>query len=518
MKDPKTLLVSQDSSLIEAAREVISSTRGFQLEVVADIETACTEIVEHDRILVILVHLDEQMNVAELTRILQAVAQTGRPVVTIVIREHDNPEQALALVRLGVAECLSRPLDLGRLSYLIDSLTIEARYALRKSPAPVMDPSEALRLGDESPFLFVPDARMARMVEQIKRIAPLETSVMLGGETGTGKTHLAGVIHRLSPRRDEPFLTINCGALAANLIESEMFGHVKGAFTGADAERTGKFAAVGRGTLFLDEVDSLTPELQAKLLRVIEERVFEPVGSNKTLRLRARLIVASNRPLEREVAAGRFRADLFYRFNVVAFEIPPLRERVALIPSLARSLLAEFAARNGRQIDAIGPDAMEALLAHSWPGNIRELRNVIERAVALCPGKIIGLDDLPEHFHRASTTTISNPAAFGPRLPSAQASGHFAPVGSLGTADSLPSSVTATIPFAARGAAVACEGSSPAPELARSLAESKDRAERSLIAQALERNGRNRLRAAADLGISRMTLYKKLHKYGLMGA
>jgi len=323
---------------------------------------------------------------------------------------------------------------------------------------------------------------------------------MLGGETGTGKTHLAGVIHRLSPRRDQPFLTINCGALAANLIESEMFGHVKGAFTGADAERTGKFAAVGRGTLFLDEIDSLPPELQAKLLRVVEERAFEPVGSNKTMRLRARLIVASNRPLEREMAAGRFRPDLYYRFNVVAFEIPPLRQRCPLIPALARSLLAEFASRAGRRIDAIASEAMQALLAHSWPGNVRELRNVIERAVALCTGDVIGLDDLPEHIHATGQAMAADPT----------------PKSVPGAAPS-PSEVPAVVPFSSHVGDL--RSGEEQPSSGRSLlADSKERTEQLLIAQALERNGWNRLRAAAELGISRMTLYKKLHKYGLMGA
>ena len=502
-----------------AAREVISSTRGFRLEVVAEIETACNEILGDDRILVILVHLAGRTDFAGVTRILQAVAQAGRPVVTIALHEHENPEQALALARLGVAECLSRPLDLGRLSYLIDALTIEARYAPRKSPAPAVAAGEVHGLGDESPFLFVPGRQMARMVEQIERIAPLDISVLLGGETGTGKTHLAGVIHRLSPRRHEPFLTINCGALAANLIESEMFGHVKGAFTGADADRTGKFAAVGRGTLFLDEVDSLPAELQAKLLRVVEERAFEPVGSNRTLKLRARLIVASNRPLEQEVAADRFRADLYYRFNVVAFEIPPLRDRLPLIPALARSLLAEYAARTGRRIDAIAPGAMRALRAHSWPGNIRELRNVIERAVALCPGDVIELDDLPDYFQRISPTVTPTPASGGPAagFGSAPAADRFAPGTGLEAAEGLPFSAAAALSVAGPMAGHRADEVSP-PVLKSALAESKERAELSIIAQALERNGWNRLRAAAELGISRMTLYKKLHKYGLIGA
>ena len=405
MMHPITLLITQDHSLVSAVSEVIQTIRGFRLVVAPDVETACNEILEHEEIVVTLVHLDGTTNVSGLTRVLQVDAPERRPMVTIVISEHEHPEQALIFSRLGVAECVSRPLDMSRLSYLIDILTIESRYGLPPRPRIVEQGlAEVQSLGDESPFLFLPAGRMGKTVEQMKRIAPLDTTVMIGGETGTGKTHMAGVIHRLSPRRDQPFLTINCGALAANLVESEMFGHTRGAFTGADAERTGKFAAVGRGTLFLDEIDSLPPELQAKLLRVVEERAFEAVGSNKTLRLQARLIVASNRPLEREVAAGRFRSDLFYRLNVVAFDIPPLRDRIAIIPALASAQLAGHAARTGRPVAGISPAAMQALLAYNWPGNVRELRNVIERAVALGHGPLIELDDLPESLHTAVAT------------------------------------------------------------------------------------------------------------------
>jgi transcriptional regulator with PAS, ATPase and Fis domain len=305
---------------------------------------------------------------------------------------------------------------------------------------------------------------MGQLVEQIRRIAPQDTTILLGGETGTGKTRLAGVIHRLSPRRDKPFLTINCGALSASLIESEMFGHVKGAFTGADANRVGKFAAVGQGTLFLDEIDSLPPALQAKLLRAVEDKVFEPVGSNKTQDLEARLIVASNKPLEQEVASGRFRSDLYYRLDVVAFHLPPLRERADGISLLAHCFLTKFA-RPDQPGLSIAPEVLRALNAYPWPGNIRELRNVIERAVALSSGPMIQLEDLPD--------TFSDP------------------------------------------------GPSVSPKLAdantvSTLAESKDHAERERIEKALERNGNNRLRAAAELGISRMTLYNKLRKLGVM--
>jgi DNA-binding NtrC family response regulator len=503
-----TLLITQDASLVNAVSEVIQSIRGFRLAVVPDIEMACNEILEHDEIVVTLVHLDGKTNVSGLTRVLQVDAPDRRPMVTIVISEHDHPEQTLIFSRLGVAECMSRPLDLSRLSYLIDVLTIETRYGLPSRPRIVEpDLGEVRSLGDEPPFFFLPAGRMGRVIEQIKRIAPLDTTVMIGGETGTGKTHMAGMIHRLSPRRDQPFLTINCGALAANLIESEMFGHARGAFTGADAERTGKFAAVGRGTLFLDEIDLLPPELQAKLLRVVEERVFEAVGSNKTLRLQARLIVASNRPLEREVAAGRFRSDLFYRINVVAFDIPPLRERIAVLPALARAQLADHAARNGRRVNGIAPAAMQAMLAYAWPGNVRELRNVIERAVALGHGSMIELDDLPERLHTAvaavamTPAPVAAPAASPVSAPAASPSDFLAAL-------SVSVAVPDMGPQAPQGRLTAARST---------LAEAQDQTERALITQALERNSYNRLRAAADLGVSRMTLYKKLHKYGLMG-
>jgi DNA-binding NtrC family response regulator len=313
--------------------------------------------------------------------------------------------------------------------------------------------------------------KMGKLMEQIARVAPRDASILLGGETGTGKTRLARLIHELSGRRTEPFLVVNCGALSASLIESEMFGHARGAFTGADRDHVGKFQAVGRGTLLLDEVDSLPPVLQAKLLRVVEERVFEPVGSNKSQPMRARLIAASNRSLGQDVADGRFRSDLYYRLNVVNFELPPLRERDGIVPHLAGSFAAEFAARFGRPAPTIDAAALRVLEAHDWRGNIRELRNVIERAVALCEGDRIGLDDLPDALRPAEPAGLAAPDPVGPRA--------------------LPINGT--------------------------LTQSKEVAEQARIRDALDKNENNRLRAAAELGISRMTLYKKLHKYGLMG-
>jgi DNA-binding NtrC family response regulator len=298
---------------------------------------------------------------------------------------------------------------------------------------------------------------------QVRRLAPQDTTVLLGGETGTGKTRLARLLHELSTRRDEPFLTVNCGCLSESLIASEMFGHVRGAFTGADRDRTGKFAEVGGGTLLLDDIDALPLNLQAQLLRVVEERVFEPVGSNQSQPLRARLVVASNRPIADEVKAGRFRADLYYRLSVVGLFLPPLRECNSIIPHAARKFIAHFAAAD-RPCLRLTPAALRALQTHDWPGNYRELRNVIERTVALCPGDTIDLGDLPDAF----------------RPPASE----FAPPP---TADSS------------------------APPLARS----KWEAEAVCIMEALEQHNHSRSRAAAALGISRMTLYRKLHRYGL---
>jgi DNA-binding NtrC family response regulator len=301
------------------------------------------------------------------------------------------------------------------------------------------------------------------LVERIALAAAHDVTVLLNGETGTGKTFLAKLIHDFSPRKKHRLLNIPCGAISPNLIESEFFGHVRGAFTGADRPKLGKFAAVGEGTLLLDEIDTLAPEQQATLLRVIETGEFESVGAVETQKCQARLIVASNIDLEEAVAAGRFRADLYFRLNVMSFHLPPLRERVQDIAPLARGMAARFNRKFNKDLFHIHPEAMSALEAFSWPGNIRQLENVIQHAVLLSSGPQLMLHHLP-------------PAIQEQALPQSEAG----------------------------------------PIASESLHHQRDVIERNVIQRALMTNGYSRTRAADSLGISRVTLYKKMKKYGLM--
>src|SRR3954447_2940109 len=324
---PAVLLVGTDVSLIESMRGVVDSIGGLELRVRRGGDDARPELARDDVALVLL-HLDRVGGVDEAIGLLRTIAEARRSLPLLVISDHHLAEQALALLRSGAADYLSRPLDLGRLTFLIDALTVRARLARPAvAPSSTTGPDPVRSLGETDPFLFRSSSAMERMMEQVRRVAAQETTILIGGETGTGKTRLARLIHELSPRRQLPFLVVNCGALSSTLIESEMFGHVRGAFTGADRDHTGKFAAVGRGTLLLDEIDALSPALQAKLLRAVEERIFEPVGSNKSLPVQGRILAASNRSLAQEAAASRFRADLYYRLNVVSFTLSPLRDR-----------------------------------------------------------------------------------------------------------------------------------------------------------------------------------------------
>src|SRR5262245_19582072 len=386
------LLVSTDPRLIRTVTESQRSIAHLELKACPGIDEGRAQLGRED-VALVLIHLTAASDRGEVTRLLDAAAARDRPCSAVVLSDSYQAHEACAFLRAGAADYLGLPVPSVRLSYLLDTLTVRARLDLRP-PATAPEGGGSMRGPGACPFMVDPE--MAELVGQLRRLAPQATTLLFTGETGTGKTRLAHLLHELSPRAGEPFLVVDCGALSPALVESEMFGHVKGVFAGAEQDRQGKFASAGGGTLLLDEISSLPLALQGKLLRVIDERVFEPVGSNTLQPLCARLIVASNRLLDQEVREGRFRADLYFRLNVVEFHLAPLRERRGAIAPLANRFLAEFAARAGRTCYGIAPDALCALEEHAWPGNVRELRNVLERAVALCPGGEVRLRDLPD--------------------------------------------------------------------------------------------------------------------------
>jgi transcriptional regulator with PAS, ATPase and Fis domain len=304
------------------------------------------------------------------------------------------------------------------------------------------------------------------LVERIALASTHDVTVLLTGETGTGKTYLARLMHDCSPRKSHPFLVVPCGAQPANLIESAFFGHSKGAFTGADRAKEGKFAAAGEGTLLLDEIDTLGLEQQAGLLRVIETGEYEPVGSNETRLCSARIIVASNWDLQEAADKGRFRPDLYYRLNVMSFHLPPLRERVEDIGPLARGMAARFNTKFRKELFDISPQALAALETFQWPGNIRQLENAVQQAVLVSSGHELLLDHLPQPVRDYSPPPVSS-------------NGHA---------------------------------------VGESLVQNRETLERNVIQKALASHAYSRARAAHALGISRVTLYKKMKKYGLMSA
>jgi len=324
---------------------------------------------------------------------------------------------------------------------------------------------------------------MQKVYALTRRVARSKASVLLLGETGTGKELIAKALHQLSPRSGGPFVRVNCGALTESLLESELFGHVRGAFTGAIDNRTGRFQAAHTGTVFLDEINSTTAKLQVKLLRVLQEREFERVGDTQTIRVDTRVIAASNRDLLEEVEAGRFREDLYYRLNVVSIHLPPLRDRREDIPALAAHFLNVYNEENDRYVVHIQPQAMEALQDYHWPGNVRELQNYIERAVVMASGDELTVELLPE----------------------AVTSGRQPRLSRLRTADLE----TLTYELVQQGLAQA----GPHDDNLHSRIVS--RVERELIAQVMAACDGVQIKAAARLGINRNTLHKKLKEFGL---
>ena len=299
-------------------------------------------------------------------------------------------ERAVRAVRQGAVDYLVKPLDPERLRNALDRAVRRARMTRHAQPAP--------SLHGRFPGIVSGHPAMVALLHLIEQIAPSRASVLLEGESGTGKGLIAEAIHKASLRASGPFVRLSCAELSPSLLESEVFGHERGAFTGAMTRREGRFEQADGGTLFLDEVGEIPLSTQVKLLRFMQERTFERVGGNETLRVDVRVISASNRPLQACVDEGRFRLDLFFRLNVVPLRIPPLRERASDIPRLVGHFLQRFARENGRRVDDVSDEVIALLAQYPWPGNVRELENVIERAVVLCQGQRIESQDLPSHM------------------------------------------------------------------------------------------------------------------------
>jgi transcriptional regulator with GAF, ATPase, and Fis domain len=349
-------------------------------------------------------------------------------------------------------------------------------------------PSRALQLDPPAvplPGIIGSSAAMEEVYRTTRQVARSSASVLLLGETGTGKELIAHAVHTLSGRRDRTFVRVNCGALSESLLESELFGHVRGAFTGAIDNRTGRFEAAHQGTIFLDEINSTTLHLQVKLLRVLQEREFERVGDTRTIRVDTRIIAASNRDLLELALDGRFREDLFYRLNVVPIYLPPLRERAEDIPQLVTHFLNYYNEKNDRYVAHIEARALEAMQRYLWPGNVRELQNYVERAVVMANGDELTFDLLPE-----AVRTGRQPKSLGPRTM---------------TVEELTEELVV-------------QGLNAAGEEADDLhGRIVNRVEREVIAQVMTMCDSVQIKAAARLGINRNTLHKKLKEYGLDG-
>jgi DNA-binding NtrC family response regulator len=444
-----TVLVVDDERNIREGLAEALALEGHGVSTAADGEEALAVLSRED---VDLVVTDLRMPTLAGDVLLKRVVADWPTVPVIILTGHGTIETAVQAMRDGAYDFLTKPVDLERLGLLV-----KRALSTRELSLQYRELREEVERKSQFATVIGRSALMRRVFDRVRQVAPARSSVLITGESGVGKEMVAEAIHYNSPRRDKALVKVHCAALAESLLESELFGHERGSFTGAVARKRGRFELAHLGTLFLDEIGDISAGVQVKLLRVLEERKFERVGGEETLEVDVRIVAATNRDLPKAIASGAFREDLFYRLNVVSIEVPPLRERREDIELLVAAFLKEFSDENGKRIEGIDVKARAALLAFDWPGNVRQLRNTIESAVVLARGPVIGPDDLPSNV-RGGTTGAS---------------------------------VSVTV-----GATIAD-------------------AERDLIRATLAREGGNKSRAADILGIGRKTLHRKLQEYGL---
>ena len=504
------LVLSRDTSLVD---EISRQLHDEYTVVGCDTLETLRERISGGASEVVLVHLGgDTLNGCSAVRYMSELQEVVNGGALFGLLDANCPMRLKSLAGQAFGELVSMPLD------------YEGLRALLATPADLAQdlegfwrdmPHKELHGQTRSLVTFTPE--MFPMMEEIKVAARHNVTALLIGETGCGKTFLARLIHELSDRSKERFYTVACGALPSDLIESELFGSVKGAFTGADHDRDGKFAAAGNGTLLLDEIDVLPPDQQAKLLRVIETGEFEPVGSNDTQFSQARLIVASNYDLEELVRAGTFRTDLYYRLNILNFHVPPLRSRPWDVEYLARKFALEHSRTHGIRLRAIEPEFLDALQKYQWPGNIREMENVVRRAVLYCQRGVLTVNDLPSSIRAATQGRPlrsmpsmgaflhhGSPQGFPSRPPGNAMNGHTATMSGSVKTNSDPA-------FSDQAFSDPQMNGQPASLEARVVM-----LERRIIEDALRRNNHRRKQTAAELGISRVTLYNKMKKHGLL--
>jgi DNA-binding NtrC family response regulator len=474
MADAKRVLVAEDHPRTRHAWAELIASWGFKVEAAEDGQRAIELIASFEPHIVLL---DLKLPVKDGLQVLSEIRQRGLQITTIVISGEGDIPDAVQAIKLGAYDYLRKPVDPPRLRQTLNNLSEHLA---------VSEENQRLRLrlmgvGELGPIIGQSQA-MRRVMALVEQAAPSSASVIIQGDSGTGKEIVARTIHESSPRRSGPYVAINCAALPEGLLESELFGHERGAFTGADQRRAGCFELANGGTLLLDEITEMKPELQAKLLRVIEDRKLRRVGGSSDIALNVRVLAATNRDLADAIQKGRLREDLYYRLNVFTIALPRLEERLDDLPVLVDHFVREFARANSKQISGVDNACLEALRARRWPGNARELRNVIERAVIVSAGPLISITDLP------AGGALAAPAPAAPPQASASAS--------------------ASAP-AAQSAEPAPDSLAPGLPVGQPLRE----VERQLILKTLELAGGNRLRAAEILGISPKTLYNKLGRY-----
>ncbi|MBR4834684.1 MAG: sigma-54-dependent Fis family transcriptional regulator [Thermoguttaceae bacterium] len=447
--------------------------------------------------------------------VLRAAKRKSPETEVVLMTAFNGVETAVEAMLEGAFNYLQKPLDLKRLRSIVQKAGETTR--LRRVNRNLNE-----RLDEKFGFDGVVGASpaMLKTIERLKRIAPTDATVLILGETGTGKELFAQALHQNSPRKNKPFVALNCAALSEHLLESELFGHVKGAFTDATSDRVGKFEYANGGTIFLDEVGDMSPSTQVKLLRVLENREITPVGSNKTIKVNVRLVSATNRKLEEAVERGLFRADLYHRLKVVTLKLPSLRERSGDVPMLLDHFMKIFAKKYGKSIKGVAQAARRQLFLYDWPGNVRELRNVAESVVVVDFDGVIDVDDLPDEILAAAPPVPAPLALPTPErtLEPPTLDVAFADVRGSSVPPSISAFDGAEVPGASRIPVVSSSASAPGSlDSSRTLKSlvgvSLDELERVFILETLRSTGGNREETAKILGLGERTLYRRLKEF-----